>query len=221
MSMMKVSMIALTVSLLVISCGKGEKEEQKYKIQSYEKQEKPSADVAHLQKADQNQKAIAQAAETPNKGNKANASSIKSKKTSAVADNQNKQQTADEDDVVEIYLTGNDKMKYNKEELKVEAGSTVKLVFEHVGEMSVQTMGHNFVLLDEGVDKMAFGQEAASYASDGYIPPETDKVIAHTEMIGGGEKVTITFEAPSKGTYDYICSFPGHVALMNGKFIVT
>ena len=219
--MMRISMIALTVSLLVISCGKGEKEEQKYKIQSYEKQETPSADVAHLQKADQNQKAIAQAAESSDKNNNANAASAKSKTTSTTTENQNKQPIANQDDVVEIYLTGNDRMKYNKEKLKVEAGSTVKLVFEHVGEMSVQTMGHNFVLLDEGVDKMAFGQKAASYASDGYIPPETDKVIAHTEMIGGGEKVTITFEAPSKGTYDYICSFPGHVALMNGKFIVT
>ncbi|MCB0632702.1 MAG: azurin, partial [Lewinella sp.] len=25
---------------------------------------------------------------------------------------------------------------------------------------------------------------------------------------------------PAPGTYDYICSFPGHYALMQGKFIV-
>jgi azurin len=39
-------------------------------------------------------------------------------------------------------------------------------------------------------------------------------------MIGGGEQTTITFDAPEKGVYDFICSFPGHVALMQGKFIV-
>ncbi|MGD1893724.1 MAG: plastocyanin/azurin family copper-binding protein [Cyclobacteriaceae bacterium] len=45
-------------------------------------------------------------------------------------------------------------------------------------------------------------------------------MIVHTKFIGGGESDTITFEAPSPGTYDYICSFPGHYALMQGKLIV-
>jgi azurin len=39
-------------------------------------------------------------------------------------------------------------------------------------------------------------------------------------MLGGGQKTTITFQAPEKGDYDFICSFPGHVALMNGIFTV-
>ena len=39
-------------------------------------------------------------------------------------------------------------------------------------------------------------------------------------MLGGGEETTIEFEAPAKGEYTFICSFPGHYALMNGKFIV-
>jgi azurin len=30
----------------------------------------------------------------------------------------------------------------------------------------------------------------------------------------------IEFIAPEKGTYDYICSFPGHFAMMKGKLIV-
>ena len=40
------------------------------------------------------------------------------------------------------------------------------------------------------------------------------------KLIGGGEETTVTFDAPAKGTYDFICSFPGHYALMKGKFIV-
>ena len=206
---LRMSLMMLTLGLFLISCGNGKKEEQKMKVQSYDRQEEPSKDVAHLQddKGTMNEEDMDKAEEASMESDAETPKNKKGDKTSA-----------DQEDVVELYLTGNDKMKYNKKELKVEAGSTVKLVFEHVGKMSVQTMGHNFVLLKKGVDKMAFGQEASSYASDGYIPPNTDTVIAHTEMIGGGKKTTITFEAPPKGTYDYICSLLGHVALMNGKF---
>ena len=208
--LVRMSMMMLTLGLFLISCGNGKKEEQQTKIQSYERQEEPSEELAHLQEEKVTM-------EDEDNDTSEEASSDSKKPTTEVKNNNT---STDQENVVELYLTGNDKMKYNKEELKVKAGSTVKLVFEHVGKMSVQTMGHNFVLLKKGVDKMAFGQEASSYASEGYIPPNTDKVIAHTEMIGGGKKTTITFEAPPKGTYDYICSFPGHVALMNGKFIV-
>ncbi len=208
--LVRMSMMMLTLGLFLISCGNGKKEEQQTKIQSYERQEEPSEELAHLQEEKVTM-------EDEDNDTSEEASSDSKKSTTEVKNNNT---STDQENVVELYLTGNDKMKYNKEELKVKAGSTVKLVFEHVGKMSVQTMGHNFVLLKKGVDKMAFGQEASSYASEGYIPPNTDKVIAHTEMIGGGKKTTITFEAPPKGTYDYICSFPGHVALMNGKFIV-
>ena len=208
--LVRMSMMMLTLGLFLISCGNGKKEEQQTKIQSYDRQEEPSEELAHLQEEKVTM-------EKEDKDTSEEASSDSKKSTTEVKNNNT---STDQENVVELYLTGNDKMKYNKEELKVKAGFTVKLVFEHVGKMSVQTMGHNFVLLKKGVDKMAFGQEASSYASEGYIPPNTDKVIAHTEMIGGGKKTTITFEAPPKGTYDYICSFPGHVALMNGKFIV-
>lgn len=216
MKTMKMSLMIFTASLFVISCGNGQKDKQKIKIQSHERSNEPSKELADLQQMDDDVEDVEKSAKE-----ESDISTSEENKNSSAVDNKSKDEVStDQENVVELYLTGNDKMKYNKEELKVKAGSTVKLVFEHVGKMSVQTMGHNFVLLKQGVDKIAFGQEASSYASDGYIPPNTDKVIAHTEMLGGGKKTTITFEAPPKGTYDYICSFPGHVALMNGKFIV-
>lgn len=124
-------------------------------------------------------------------------------------------------EVVELTIEGNDQMQFNLDEMKVKAGSTVKLTLKHVGEMTKQQMGHNWVLLKQGTDIMKFGQKAAGAADNGYIPQdEANKVIANTKTLGGGEETTITFEAPEKGTYDFICSFPGHVALMKGKFIV-
>lgn len=125
-----------------------------------------------------------------------------------------------QDGVTRVYLTGNDKMKFNKNEIRVPAGNTIELTFEHVGKMSKETMGHNFVLLKEGTNVQEFGQKALKFKNNDYIPEGSDAIIVHTEMLGGGQKTTITFEAPEKGNYDYICSFPGHVALMSGVFIV-
>ncbi len=111
-------------------------------------------------------------------------------------------------------------MRYNKDEIKVKAGQTVRLTLKHVGEMEKSVMGHNWVLLKQGTVINEFGQKAVQAKDNDYIPEGTDAVITHTKMIGGGEEVTIEFEAPAAGEYDFICSFPGHYSVMNGKFIV-
>lgn len=125
-----------------------------------------------------------------------------------------------EDGVAVVDLYSSDQMKYDKSEITVPAGSTVELNLTHTGTMSVETMGHNFVLLKQGTDLVAFTTEASKAMDNEYIPAGSDAIIAHTELIGGGGSTTITFEAPEAGTYDFICSFPGHYALMKGKFIV-
>lgn len=129
--------------------------------------------------------------------------------------------SADANEVKEITIEGNDQMQFNLDEIKVKAGQTVKLTLKHVGKMTVEQMGHNWVLLKKGTDMMKFGQKAATAKESGYIAEDQkDKVIVKTALLGGGEEDTIEFEAPEKGTYDFICSFPGHVMIMQGKFIV-
>ncbi len=125
-----------------------------------------------------------------------------------------------EEGISEVYLSGNDQMKYNKSQITVSAGDEVVLTFEHVGKLPKESMGHNFVLLKKGTNVQEFGQEALEYKDNDYIPEDSDVIIVHTEMLGGGQKTTITFQAPEKGDYDFICSFPGHLALMNGIFTV-
>ena len=120
----------------------------------------------------------------------------------------------------EIVITGNDAMQFNKNEIKVEAGKKVKITLKHIGKMDKNVMGHNFVLLKQGVNLALFGNAAATARENDYIPQGTDDVIAHTKMIGGGETAIVEFDAPAPGTYEFLCSFPGHYALMKGKFIV-
>ncbi|QDP84902.1 azurin [Chryseobacterium sp. SNU WT5] len=123
-------------------------------------------------------------------------------------------------DTINITLNGNDKMQYDLSEIDVYEGQTVVLTLNHTGTMPMASMGHNFVLLKKGTDLDKFEAEAAKAQKDGYIPADTSEIIAHTKLIGGGESDTITFQAPEKGTYDFLCSFPGHYSMMKGKFNV-
>lgn len=123
-----------------------------------------------------------------------------------------------EESVAVIVLSSNDQMRFDMSEIMVKAGQKVKLTLKHTGKLPKTAMGHNFVLLAAGTDMAAFAQEAMKASDNEYIPAKN--VLAHTKLIGGGESTTIEFTAPKKGTYDFICSFPGHYSLMKGKFIV-
>lgn len=120
-----------------------------------------------------------------------------------------------------LTLSGTDAMQFDTKEFKVKAGQKIKLTFKHSGKYAKQAMGHNFVLLKAGTDIADFATKANLARDNDYIPQsEAAKIIAHTKLLGGGESDTIEFTAPKKGTYPYICSFPGHYGLMQGKFIV-
>lgn len=126
--------------------------------------------------------------------------------------------TVENQPVRTIVISSNDQMKFDLSEIKVKAGEKIKLTLKHTGNLKKNAMGHNFVLLTKGTDVATFAQKAMNEKDNEYIP--SSGVIAHTKLIGGGESTTIEFTAPKKGTYDFICSFPGHYAMMKGKFIV-
>ncbi|MBK5191796.1 MAG: azurin [Flavobacteriaceae bacterium] len=130
------------------------------------------------------------------------------------------EKSAQDENVVEITITGNDQMQFNMAEMKVKAGQTVRITLKHIGKMDKNVMGHNWVLLTQGTEIGAFGQAAVAAKATDYVPAGTTQVIAHTKLLSGGESDTIEFVAPAAGTYDFICSFPGHYAIMKGKFIV-
>ncbi|TNJ43685.1 azurin [Tamlana fucoidanivorans] len=135
---------------------------------------------------------------------------------------ENKAETTNEvkNDINDVVITANDAMQFNKKEIRVKAGAPVKITLKHLGKMDKNVMGHNFVLLKSGTDLVAFGNKAATSKETEYIPEAGKDVIAHTKLIGGGETAVVEFEAPAKGTYEFLCSFPGHYAIMKGTFIV-
>ncbi|KAF2081531.1 azurin [Flavobacterium sharifuzzamanii] len=120
-----------------------------------------------------------------------------------------------------LVIEGNDQMQFNTSELKAVAGKPIKLTLKHVGKIPKEAMGHNLVILQEGTDQAAFALKANDAKATDYIPEsEKASIIAHTKLIGGGEEDTIEFTIDKKGSYPFICSFPGHVAMMKGVLIV-
>ena len=119
-------------------------------------------------------------------------------------------------DAVKVVIEGNDAMQFN---LKEVAGSTVALTLNHEDRQSA--MGHNIVILAAGTDVNKFAAAAMTAKNEDYVPSARKaSVIAATKLLGGGESDTVVFKAPAAGSYDFICSFPGHYAVMKGKFIV-
>ncbi len=124
----------------------------------------------------------------------------------------------------ELTIDSNDQMKYDKDELTVSSEcSEVTLTLTHSGRMSVEQMGHNWVLAESG-DVQAIARDGISAGLENeYLKPGDERVIAATEQIGGGESTTITFSLEGLepgGSYEFFCSFPGHVAMMRGDFII-
>jgi azurin len=120
----------------------------------------------------------------------------------------------------DITIESSDSMQYSTNELRATTGE-ITLTLKHTGKMEKAVMGHNLVVLKPGTDINVFGAKASDAKDNDYIPTaEEGSIVAHTKLLGGGESDTVVFTITEPGTYDYICSFPGHLALMRGKLIV-
>jgi azurin len=125
--------------------------------------------------------------------------------------------------VCKLEIDANDLMQYDKKELKAGADcASVELTLRHTGKLPAAAMGHNWTLVKAA--------DAAAVANDGigaglannYIKPGDKRVIAHTKVIGGGESTSVTFSTSALKAgepYEYMCTFPGHNALMKGTFV--
>jgi azurin len=121
-----------------------------------------------------------------------------------------------------VRLTGSDQMRFNAARIEVKAGEKVRIELKNVGTLPKDAMGHNLVVLKQGIDPMAFAMKGVGAKDNGYMPPDSQaQVIAHTKLLGPGEAETIEFDAPAAGSYPFVCTFPGHAALMKGELVVT
>jgi azurin len=120
-------------------------------------------------------------------------------------------------------IAASDLMQFDKRELRIATVCRqVALTLRYSGKLTIQTMGHNWVLVRDA--------DAAGVASDGlaagvkndYVMPGDPRVIAHSKVVGAGQSDTVWFSTDSLKageSYTFECTFPGHSAVMRGKFI--
>ncbi|NWB97201.1 azurin [Pseudomonas gingeri] len=123
-----------------------------------------------------------------------------------------------------VDVDSTDQMSFTVKEISIDKSCknfTVNL--SHAGSLPKNVMGHNWVL--------SKASDMAGIAADGmgagiannYLKDGDTRIIAHTKIIGAGEKDSVTFDV-SKLTagesYEFFCSFPGHNSIMKGAVVL-
>ena len=119
---------------------------------------------------------------------------------------------AQSDDVRTITVKGLDNMQFSETLIEAKPGEKLRIVLETVSNLPPAAMAHNLAILEQNVNVEEFVMSSMAMPDEDYIDPQyEDKLIAYTEMIGGGETSTIEFTVPEiPGDYEYVCTFPGH-----------
>jgi azurin len=122
-----------------------------------------------------------------------------------------------------IRIQCDDRMQFSVTEIKADAGEVLEIELVNTGSMPKVSMGHNWVLLDQGRDADTYINAAAVAAAREYLPERyADWVLAATRLIGPRESASVVFTVPSRpGRYVFVCTFPGHYQVgMKGVLIV-
>ena len=101
---------------------------------------------------------------------------------------------------------------YRVEEIMTSPGQTVNLTLTTVSSMPAAAMQHNWLMLEQGANVEEFAMASLKAKDNGYVATDMEEqIIAMTGLVAGGESESVTFDAPEEtGTYEYICTFPGH-----------
>jgi azurin len=115
-----------------------------------------------------------------------------------------------------------EEMRFDTQRLVVQAGKSYEIIFENP-----DVMPHNLVIVEGGA-RQKVGMAAME------LPPghtdrqgrawvtEDKEIVAATKMLEPGQTETLKINAPrNEGTYEFVCTFPGHWALMFGQIVVT
>jgi azurin len=115
--------------------------------------------------------------------------------------------------------TDGDLLAFKPDRLTCPAGARVHLTFIHAGKYVRQE--HNWVLTRPGEAPSVEQAALAAGEQSGWVPRGDPRVLAATSQCGKGEHVSVDFIAPPPGDYPFLCTNPGHGAVMHGILHVT
>ncbi|WP_065757898.1 azurin [Pseudomonas defluvii] len=123
-----------------------------------------------------------------------------------------------------VTVDSTDQMSFNTKEIAIDKSCkqfTVELT--HSGSLPKNVMGHNLVVSKEA-DMQAIATDGIGAGLDNnYLKAGDTRVIAHTKVIGAGEKDSLTIDVSKLAAgekYGFFCSFPGHISMMKGTVVL-
>jgi azurin/glucose/arabinose dehydrogenase len=122
-----------------------------------------------------------------------------------------------------VIKTVREQLRYDTARLVVEAGKPFEITL-----INDDAMPHNLAFVTPGTHQAVaesvqtlpptkLDKKGRAYLVDGDA-----RVLEGTKLLEPGQKETLRMTAPDKeGVYEYVCTFPGHWAIMWGKLVVT
>ena len=122
-----------------------------------------------------------------------------------------------------VNLTGNDAMQISSKQIVVpKTCKEFTLHCQNIGRLPKASMGHNVVVakLSDFHGVLSDGIKAG-LAND-FVKVGDKRVVAKTRLLGGGESASIKLNVAQLQTaaYGFVCTFPGHGAMMRGTIVV-
>lgn len=131
--------------------------------------------------------------------------------------------SADSGDPCVVNVEVGDSIAYSLDGISVPSScDSVTINLEHTGSLPKEGMGHNWVLVpSDAVNDIGTAGMSAGIQNN-YVPDD-DRIVASTDIIGGGESTSVSFsldDLEDGVDYTYVCTFPGHWTVMQGPFTV-
>ena len=123
-----------------------------------------------------------------------------------------------------VDVDSTDQMSFSTKDIAIDKScKTFTVNLSHSGSLPKNVMGHNWVLSKEA-DMQPIATDGLSAGIDkNYLKDGDARIVAHTKVIGAGEKDSATFDVSKLAAgekYGFFCSFPGHISMMKGTVTV-
>lgn len=123
-----------------------------------------------------------------------------------------------------VVKTVHEQMRYDTQRMVVEKGKPFEIILENA-----DVMPHNLLVVDPekhmevGTATMTMAPGKLDKQGRAYMPDDKKfKVYAATKLLEPEQKEKIEIKGINKeGTYEYVCTFPGHFMIMWGQLVVT
>jgi azurin len=110
-----------------------------------------------------------------------------------------------------------DDIAFSPNEYSVPANTLIRVRL--VNESSSADFNHNIVFIVKGT-AAEIAREAMDAGPDANYIPKNPNILAASKLVAPGKITEFSFTTPAAGSYEYICTYPGHYPKMVGRLNV-